>query len=164
MNRPIKTTSRPQLALQSYLDGLLQEATEELPAQPSAAEALPEPVEAEAVLDEFQAAVLEARVPALLGRLAERYDPELIVIACNTASTIALAHVRAALQAGDDCRPEGAMVAENALRGAWRLRCARGDLRVSITLAPTEPARVQHLQVSPLGREASIVAAAPACR
>lgn len=61
MNRPIKTTSRPQLALQSYLDGLLQEATEELPAQPSAAEALPEPVEAEAeaVLDEFQAAVLE---------------------------------------------------------------------------------------------------------
>ncbi|WP_434656494.1 chemotaxis protein CheW [Pseudomonas sp. R3-56] len=62
MNRPIKTTSRPQLALQSYLDGLLQEATEELPAPPSATEALPEPVveaEAEAVLDEFQAAVLE---------------------------------------------------------------------------------------------------------
>lgn len=61
MNRPIKTTSRPQLALQSYLDGLLQEATEELPAQPSAVEALPEPVEAETgvVLDEFQAAVLE---------------------------------------------------------------------------------------------------------
>ena len=59
MNRPIKTTSRPQMALQSYLDGLLQEATEELPAPPSAVEALPEPVEAEVVLDEFQAAVLE---------------------------------------------------------------------------------------------------------
>jgi glutamate racemase len=42
-------------------------------------------------------AVIEARVPALLGRLAERYDPELIVIACNTASTIALDTVRAAL-------------------------------------------------------------------
>jgi glutamate racemase len=40
---------------------------------------------------------IEARVPALLGRLAERYDPELIVIACNTASTIALDTVRAAL-------------------------------------------------------------------
>lgn len=40
---------------------------------------------------------IEARVPALLGRLAERYDPELIVIACNTASTIALDAVRAAL-------------------------------------------------------------------
>jgi glutamate racemase len=40
---------------------------------------------------------IEARVPALLGRLAERFDPELIVIACNTASTIALDAVRAAL-------------------------------------------------------------------
>jgi glutamate racemase len=44
-----------------------------------------------------KAAEIEARVPALLGRLAERYDPELIVIACNTASTIALDSVRAAL-------------------------------------------------------------------
>ncbi len=42
-------------------------------------------------------AEVAARVPALLGRLAERYDPALIVIACNTASTIALDHVRAAL-------------------------------------------------------------------
>jgi glutamate racemase len=42
-------------------------------------------------------AEIEARVPALLGRLAERYDPRLIVIACNTASTIALDPVRAAL-------------------------------------------------------------------
>jgi glutamate racemase len=40
---------------------------------------------------------IEARVPALLGRLAERVDPALIVIACNTASTIALDSVRAAL-------------------------------------------------------------------
>jgi len=42
-------------------------------------------------------AEIEARVPALLGRLAERFDPELIVIACNTASTIALDAVRGAL-------------------------------------------------------------------
>lgn len=42
-------------------------------------------------------AEVAARVPALLGRLAERYDPRLIVIACNTASTIALGAVRAAL-------------------------------------------------------------------
>ena len=40
---------------------------------------------------------IEARVPTMLGRLAERFDPELIVIACNTASTIALDHARAAL-------------------------------------------------------------------
>jgi glutamate racemase len=43
------------------------------------------------------AAEIAARLPALLGRLAERYDPALIVIACNTASTIALDAVRAAL-------------------------------------------------------------------
>ncbi len=47
------------MALQSYLDGLLQEATEELPPPPSVIEALPEHVEAKGVLDEFQAAVLE---------------------------------------------------------------------------------------------------------
>jgi glutamate racemase len=43
------------------------------------------------------AAEIEARVPALLVRLVERYDPLLIVIACNTASTTALEAVRAAL-------------------------------------------------------------------
>ncbi|PQZ90929.1 MULTISPECIES: CheW domain-containing protein [Pseudomonas] len=57
MNRPIEFKTRPQLALESYLDNLLQDATEE---------ALPEPilvlepaVEREAALDEFQLAVLE---------------------------------------------------------------------------------------------------------
>lgn len=42
-------------------------------------------------------AEIAARVPALLGRLVERYRPRLVVIACNTASTIALGSVRAAL-------------------------------------------------------------------
>lgn len=42
-------------------------------------------------------AEISARVPALLGRLVERYHPRLAVIACNTASTIALPVVRAAL-------------------------------------------------------------------
>jgi glutamate racemase len=42
-------------------------------------------------------AEIAARVPALLGRLAERYRPRLIVIACNTACTIALPAIRAAL-------------------------------------------------------------------
>lgn len=42
-------------------------------------------------------AEIASRVPALLGRLAERFRPRLAVIACNTASTIALDHVRAAL-------------------------------------------------------------------
>ncbi|WIE52199.1 MULTISPECIES: CheW domain-containing protein [Pseudomonas] len=63
MNRPVDVTSRPQLALQSYLDALLQDATEEEFAVP---EALPQVQAAVAevavsseVLDEFQAAVLE---------------------------------------------------------------------------------------------------------
>jgi purine-binding chemotaxis protein CheW len=62
MNRPVKVTSRPQLALQSYLDSLLMEATEELPLEVEALVEVIEVVEAvevEAALDEFQAAVLE---------------------------------------------------------------------------------------------------------
>ncbi len=42
-------------------------------------------------------AEIATRVPALLGRLVERHHPRLVVIACNTASTIALATVRSAL-------------------------------------------------------------------
>ena len=57
MNRPTELKTRPRLALESYLDALLQEATEE---------ELPEPilvlepvVEPASTLDEFQLAVLE---------------------------------------------------------------------------------------------------------
>ncbi|WP_395611235.1 CheW domain-containing protein [Pseudomonas sp. B22129] len=57
MTRPVELKTRPQLALESYLDNLLQDAT---------AEELPEPilvlepaVEPESTLDEFQLAVLE---------------------------------------------------------------------------------------------------------
>ena len=70
---------------------------------------------------------------------------------------------RLRLQAGDGCRPEGPFVVENALRGRWRMRCREGDLRVAITLAPTEPARVQSLDVRPLARDETL-APAPACR
>jgi purine-binding chemotaxis protein CheW len=45
MNRPLDIASRPQLALQNYLDALLQDATEELEVVDS--------------IDEFEAAVLE---------------------------------------------------------------------------------------------------------
>lgn len=40
---------------------------------------------------------ITARVAGLLGRLVERYQPRLVTIACNTACTIALNEVRAAL-------------------------------------------------------------------
>jgi CubicO group peptidase (beta-lactamase class C family) len=65
--------------------------------------------------------------------------------------------------AGGSCRNSGPFIAENALRGRWRMRCANGDIGVGITLAPTEPATVQYLEVRPLRRDASI-AAQPACR
>lgn len=52
---------------------------------------------------------------------------------------------------------------ENWLRGQWTMKCERGDLRVSITLAPTMPPRVQFLDVRrvPAGAPA---APPPSCR
>jgi glutamate racemase len=40
---------------------------------------------------------IASRVPPLLSKLVERFQPRLVVIACNTACTIALDHVRAEL-------------------------------------------------------------------
>ena len=51
---------------------------------------------------------------------------------------------------------------ENALRGQWTMKCERGDLRVSITLAPTIPPRVQYLDVRPATPEPA--SAPAACR
>jgi CubicO group peptidase (beta-lactamase class C family) len=42
---------------------------------------------------------------------------------------------------------------ENALRGQWSMRCERGTLQVSITLAPTMPPTVQYLVVRPAPAE-----------
>jgi glutamate racemase len=43
-------------------------------------------------------AVLAARVVPLIGELINRYQPDLLVIACNTASTLVLSHLRAAFK------------------------------------------------------------------
>jgi len=43
-------------------------------------------------------AQIAARVSGLLGRMTERFHPRLVCIACNTASTIALASVREVLE------------------------------------------------------------------
>lgn len=59
MNRPLKITSRPQLALQSYLDALLQDATEEQPVEVAEVIEVLEVIENQGALDEFQAAVLQ---------------------------------------------------------------------------------------------------------
>jgi hypothetical protein len=67
-------------------------------------------------------AEIAARVPALLGRLTERFRPRLAVIACNTASTIALAYVRAAL----DIPVVGTVPGHQAGRRAVRARASSG--------------------------------------
>ncbi|WP_437972414.1 serine hydrolase domain-containing protein [Sorangium sp. So ce260] len=46
------------------------------------------------------------------------------------------------------CQEEGTFVAENALRGTFRLGCERGWIDVTLTLAPTSPARIQYLRLN----------------
>jgi len=58
MSRPLATVTRPQLALQSYLDGLLQDAANELADSLEADDFSVDSIS----LDEFEAAVLEEQV------------------------------------------------------------------------------------------------------
>lgn len=92
---PAIDTDAPLLFFDSGIGGLsvLQAVRKSLPTAPMVYAAdyagLPYGTKSEAEI--------MARVPALLGRLVERYRPRLVTIACNTACTIALSHVRAAL-------------------------------------------------------------------
>jgi CubicO group peptidase (beta-lactamase class C family) len=113
-------------------------------------------------------ALVEARDQ--VSRLVARWDDALAdsIAAMNLYLDESKERRRAAIdrvrvQAGDSCRDEGPFYAENALRGRWRMRCSKGDLRVAITLAPTVPAKVQLLSVTSLARDESL-APAPACR
>lgn len=45
------------------------------------------------------------------------------------------------------CQPASTIDPENALRGRWRMTCERGWLGVNITLAPTNPPRIQLINV-----------------
>ncbi len=65
--------------------------------------------------------------------------------------------------AGGNCRADGPIYAENALRGLWRMQCANGVLRVGITLAPVEPARVQEFTVMAVPATTTL-GPAPVCR
>ncbi len=60
------------------------------------------------------------------------------------------------------CRPDADFDVENALRGQWTLSCDRGALLASITLAPTLPPKVQHMEVRTL--EPGTPTRQPACR
>lgn len=95
LNQPAMTSDRPLLIFDSGVGGLsvLRPIRALLPTAPIvyAADSAGYPYGTRSEAE------IAARVPALLGRLAERFDPVLIVIACNTASTVALDAVRAAL-------------------------------------------------------------------
>jgi len=57
------------------------------------------------------------------------------------------------------CRDRpGYLYSENALRGDWLLDCERGTLQVSVTLAPTVPPGVQHLELRALPPGADVAA------
>ena len=60
------------------------------------------------------------------------------------------------------CRADGPIQAENALRGGRWLACERGRLRVSLTLAPSEPPRLQQLETVSALPLAPVLAAAAA--
>jgi purine-binding chemotaxis protein CheW len=76
MNRPLDIASRPQLALQNYLDALLQDATEELLAEPVA-------------VDDFEAAVREEQ--AHDARLSAVVKPVAVAIAAATPAPVTAA-------------------------------------------------------------------------
>ncbi|KPY61152.1 CheW domain-containing protein [Pseudomonas amygdali] len=75
MNRPVEVATRPKLALQSYLDALLYDATE----------VLEEPVSS---IDEFQAAVLEEQ--ALDARMQAQIKPLAVAVAAPAPVAVAV--------------------------------------------------------------------------
>ncbi|KPX00927.1 CheW domain-containing protein [Pseudomonas savastanoi] len=75
MNRPVEVATRPKLALQSYLDALLYDATE----------VLEEPVSR---IDEFQAAVLEEQ--AFDARMQAQIKPLAVAVAAPAPVAVAV--------------------------------------------------------------------------
>ncbi len=65
-------------------------------------------------------------------------------------------------KAGSCSAGSGFAFVENALRGQWILPCERGNLLVSITLAPTTPTQVQFLEVK-AAPASGTVSRAPRC-
>jgi CubicO group peptidase (beta-lactamase class C family) len=47
------------------------------------------------------------------------------------------------------CRAAEELEPENLLRGSFRMKCERGNVRAAFTLAPTTPPKIQHLRFSP---------------
>ena len=137
MNRPVKLTSRPQLALQSYLDGLLQEIPEELP---PAIEVQPEIVESAEALDEFQAAVLEEQA-----RDAQKTAKPATPVAAPAAAPVAKAPVALI----EEAEPIRAAVSTLAPLLQTQLLKTAPEPAV-VEPAPVAPASVEQTLVPPL--------------
>jgi len=131
MNRPVKLTSKPQLALQSYLDGLLQEIPDELPV---------EVVESAAALDEFQAAVLEEQA-----RDAQKAAKPAAPVAAPAAASVAKAPVALI----EEAEPPRASVSTLApLLQTQLLKTAPEP--VVVEPAPVAPAPIEQTLVPPV--------------
>ena len=95
------------------------------------------------------AALVEAR--DAVSRLITRWDDQAAdrIAAVNLYRDLSKERRRAAIESlrssvgACTTPPTDFDVVENALRGQWTMNCERGRLRVSITLAPTMPPRVQ---------------------
>lgn len=89
-----------------------------------------------------------------VSRLVNGWDDALAdeIAAVNLFLDRSKAHRRRDFEAIRDahgaCRVDDRFDVENALRGQWTMQCERGAVRVSITLAPTVPPRVQYLSVT----------------
>jgi len=95
---------------------------------------------------------LEQAVKAVAGLITSWSDEQAQAIAADNLfldeSLVRRKKVIAALREGlGRCEP-GPIKAENALRGSFHIKCEQGWLDVELTLAPTRPPRVQHLEVS----------------
>ncbi len=114
---------------------------------------------------EPSAALVEARND--VNRLLERWDDGLAgeIAAENLFLDESMDRRRRAIEGlieqHGTCRPDDAFDVENALRGQWTMSCDRGQLLVSITLAPTMPPKVQYLSVRPV--EPGAPTRAPTC-
>jgi CubicO group peptidase (beta-lactamase class C family) len=84
----------------------------------------------------------EARMPELLQVFTETFFMDSSAERRQTA----LARIYTELGPCHDVRP---VEPENALRGRWRMICARGTLEVFVTLAPTAPPRIQYWTLTP---------------
>ena len=127
MTRSTQTTTRPQLALQSYLDGLLQEATETFDTllDMPVVEAAPEAPALDAPAAAFQAAV----------RLEQARDARPMVV---VAETPALAVVQASVAPGPDRQAPAKPLVELNLPAAPTLPPAMGDGRPAWAAEPFE--------------------------